>query len=322
MDTPLAPDLVRLIARHEFPRRSPDIERGELAAFNRDVFGRMLDKFQLRAGGFSAASDVEAIHDMRVLARRLAEYLEMLRPAAPTALVLAAQDYLQRFMRILSPIRNADVSRGLISETLRRDLSAVERDALLHLDRVLRKRREKRLRPALELARREESRERLAQLAQLRRGLARAKRDQREVFAGALSAHAGKRAAEALAHLQREGALTTDRDLHGLRIALRRLRYCGEACRKVGGRPSRADVARIRRFSQVLGAQHDFSVLLTRIGKESVKLGKGAAAAHVQKGMKRLGARYSRRRDVFLRAFHRLAGTDEQSPLPEGERVG
>ena len=306
----LAPGLVRLVARFELPEAASHDEK-LLPAFNRDVFGAMLDKFFQQARAFGTHSEVESIHDLRVLARRVAEYLEIVAPVAPEALLLTGQDTLQRLMKSLGPVRNADVSRGLLHETLQLDLSALERDALLHLDQVLHKRREKRLRQAVELAAREDSREGLVQLAQLRRALARTARATRRAFARALAGHVHRRSGEMLAHLRKEAALSTDDDLHALRIALRRMRYTGEATRKVARHPKLPDVERVRKILRVMGAHHDLAVLVERIGKVSAKLGDKHEPKRVKAGLERLARRFAARRDARLRAFHRLVETAE-----------
>lgn len=318
MAAALAPDLNRLITRFELPAGAPAAARRLLPAFSRKAFGPTLVKFFRLAELFRRRSDVEEIHDLRVMARRLSEYLEILGPVAPAALVMAGQDYLQRLMRSLSPVRNADVSRGLLQEAARRDLSALEKEALLFLDRALSKRREGRLGPALDLARREDSQERLAQLAQLRRALGRAGNAQKDAFAAAFPAHFRRRGEEARGHFEKEAALSSDKDLHGLRIGLRRLRYCGEMARSMGGRLRKGDIARIRRFQQILGEHHDLAVLLGRIAKEAGRLKQGDPGAEaLKKGFARLTARYARRRDVHVRAFHRLAGTETRAPRPQ-----
>lgn len=278
-----------------------------LGRYLRSVFGRTLAALFRLSDQLKEGASRDLTHDIRVLARRLMEHLDVLAPMAPPALEAGSREFLQSLVRALSPLRNADESRLLVRDALEGVLSASEREALLYLDRALKKRRRKKLQEALGMWERDRTQERLAELAQLRRALTRPGRWAKEGFPRLLAAHLERRVQAAHAHLEKLPPEPDDRQLHAMRLDIRRLRYMGEATRASMGWPPAPKLKRLTRVAQVLGEHHDLAVAVTRIGKVRSGLdSKDPEDAALLMGLGRAEARFRRLQAGRLRAFRRL----------------
>jgi len=279
------------------------------ARYKRQVFGRDLSLFFRLLDGLHLHSPPEQVHDLRVQARRLAEHLELLQAFVSPPLLLAGRDFLEHLMTALGPVRNADEARRSLQATLQRDLSVAEREAILLLDRQLMKRRTRRLQESLAYLTRSDTWERLAFLENVRRQVLRTRADKAR-FSGVLAGHLALRVSEAAEKVRRGASLTSDKELHALRIAFRRLRYTAEAAHALARRPSAFALERLRSLQRVLGSHHDFAVLLRRIARAKERLDKkDPATPMIEKGLERLAVRFGRRQQSRLRAFHRMLGS-------------
>lgn len=285
------------------PAGGPDL----LGRYLRLVYGRTLTAFYRLGDRLGEGASRDLTHDIRVMARRMAEHLEVLGPAAPPALAASCREFLVATVRAFSPLRNADETRLLVHSALALDLSASEKEALLYLDRVLKKRRRRKLEDALAAWKRDRTHERLAELGQLRRSLARPGRSTKEEFPRLLAAHLDRRVKAAHSHLEKLPPEPDDKQLHAMRLDIRRLRYMGEATRTVLNWPPAPQLRRLARIAQVLGQHHDLAVAVTRIGKARAGLdAKDLEDAALLRGLDRAEARLRRLQAGKLRAFRRL----------------
>jgi CHAD domain-containing protein len=278
-----------------------------LGRYAREVVGPALGLFCKCGDRLSAAADLDLIHDFRVMARRLSEHLEVLAYAVPEPLAVSGKDFLDTVVRELSPVRNADESLVIVRRALARDLSALEQEALLRVERRLRRRREKRLDEALRFWRRDDVQDRLAELMHLKAAAFQAPSAARRRFAHALAQHVRQRARLALGHLDHLPPDADDRRLHAMRLDARRLRYMGEATRPLLRWPAARVSDRLVRVARVLGQHHDLAVALRRVAREKEGLDReDPADAALLKGLERVEARLRRLQASRTRAFQRL----------------
>lgn len=204
----------------------------------------------------------DALHDMRVQARRLLACVEVLSPiAGGLAESAAIRMSLRKRLSALGPLRDAQVH-------LRDFVGALEAhpeiSPLLH---VLRRRERRLLKSARSKLDRTGTRKlgrRIARFSdRLAAGLADA--DAPEKLRGAFA----RTVAEALAGLNRESqADFRDHDaVHAVRVSLKQLRY-GAECLPTEMRSIRpAELKRVRKFVSWMGRIHDVEVQLVRMEK-------------------------------------------------------
>ncbi|MEP7028458.1 MAG: CHAD domain-containing protein [Candidatus Eisenbacteria bacterium] len=230
-------------------------------------------------------ADDEAIHDLRVADRRLAETLSLWRAALDDRPARRARRSLARLRRRLGLAREREVHLGL--------LRALEADApplAAEGARLLRQRLDLGLARARSAAARTARQRRLARI--LRRveragaGLA-----ARVSTAPGLVSHAAGRAARrladaraALARAAREG---DDETLHAARLCAKKARYALESLAAVGIREDEAAVSELRKAQRRLGEAHDWATLgdrVRRVQARRVALARRKAFAEFQGG--------------------------------------
>lgn len=214
------------------------------------------------------AGDAEAVHRARVATRRLREALPLAGGGERPARQLRRD--LRALTCTLGPLRELDVSLGLVVELMREEPGfepALElvREALMER----RVRRRARALPAIE--------------ALDVSALAGAVVDTVEPppshagegtghSAGPVSAQAARRrmerrAAQLRAALDQAGPLYAPEPLHAVRIAVKKLRYAVELAQSAGVPGVARDARRLKRVQDLLGGLHDWQVLADHVGR-------------------------------------------------------
>jgi len=283
--------------------------------------GALLDA----AGRVRAGEDDEAIHDLRVATRRLAETLSLWRTALETAPARKARAGLARLRRALGDVRETEVHLDLL-RLLARDASPAEAGAV----RLLRRRLEGRL------ARARHAAVRLARHGRIARILRRVERagtglSHRIAHTPGLLAHTSGRAARrfadaraALAHARLTVPLADDAALHSARIAVKKARYALESLAAIGEREDEVAVRELRRAQRDLGAVHDWAMFSAWIGHERERHARhasGVAAAEFAGGdeesaLALLAGRAAERTEAARATFH------APTPAPRREAGG
>jgi CHAD domain-containing protein len=246
-----------------------------------DAAGRLALDLRRRVTAFRAAArrtrrraDAEAIHDLRVAARRIGA-------AFFTWPFLRGGRRLRRAARAVAAVRRrvgATREREVLLAHLRERIESAPPAARVTLSGLL-MRLERRVARGWESAGRRLGRPRLRQrLRGLARRLERSVRETAASPAGlgpALGQAAGRvdrRRREALAALARARTERTDAALHAARIAVKKWRYAEEcAAAAEPGRHS-AVVPGLRALQESLGAVHDLAVLRDALAAEAARL--------------------------------------------------
>jgi len=217
-----------------------------------------------REPGTRLGEDIEALHDMRVAARRVRAALALFAEYLPVRARWLRQE-LGWLNDALAETRDLDVQLERLA-TWRATVDADERQALATLGILLRHRREGARRPLLRtLDSRRYERLVAGGVAVLRRGpLVRGGAARTSVLAVAPDL-IGKRYRKVKRLGDRIEARSAARDYHALRIACRRLRYALEFHADVYGKPLRALVRRLIALQDLLGEHQDATVAVAHL---------------------------------------------------------
>ena len=266
-----------------------------------------LDRFTRVLRGVESG-DARSLHRARVASRRLRELLPLLQLDADVAHKLGRR--LRKVTRRLGVVRELDVLLDLIEELQKS--RPQHRDALRRVGATVSKSSDharKRLRehvPANEMWRVSRKLQRVVdRLAETegkpeRRHPARAKS-----AAWAIDARLAHRAARLTGAVQDAGSVYLTERLHGVRIALKKLRYAVELAPE--SMPDHARVLRtLKRVQGLLGRMHDLQVLIDRVREVQASLMPpnlavwrelDALVVALDEACRRLHARYVRERD-------------------------
>ncbi len=273
------------------------------------------------------SEDADAIHDLRVAARRLSEAISLFGAERSRA-GKAARDGVAAVRRAAAKLRDRDVWIEWLGEArarARSEAAAVE--SLLAGEVARRKKGVRRFRSRL----RQAGVDRLAKaLAALTRSGEKTK-DERGTGpapdALALPALLAERSARAATIAARAARSGDAEELHEARIAIKRLRYAAEAVALSGFAPrggSAPLLSFLKKLQSVLGELHDRDVFLDKVarcGEKLVARKKKARREDLRKSFEALSSRLSRERERLVARFRRLvAGRD--GALARELRVG
>jgi CHAD domain-containing protein len=257
--------------------------------------------------------DVDAVHRMRVATRRLRELLPVLPGAGEDASKLRRR--LKAVTRQLGPLRELDVSAALVDE-LRGSACYDPRaiDALassLERDRARARRSVTGKRATLERARLGRRLRKVAE--ELERDASSASAVKH--LGWAVHARVVARAGPLERAIVTAGAVYLPERLHGVRIALKKLRYALELFVELGGAPE-SDLRLLKEKQDVLGRMHDLQMLTARARRlEAAPDESGASVAALstlvdalEDECRRLHARYLSERGALEALAMRLAG--------------
>ncbi len=209
-----------------------------------------------------ADGDVRSVHRARVATRRLRELLPVV-PAGGEAVSKLGRR-LRDVTRHLGPLRELDVMAQLVEELRashpahRTALDAIA--ASVERDRRAARRAVAGSRATLE---RERLARRLRALAEDATPAAAPDRVAARRWNWAVSARVVGRAERLKRAMADAGAVYLPERLHGVRIALKKLRYALELLVELGGAPA-ADLQLLKDKQDVLGRMHDLQILMAR----------------------------------------------------------
>jgi CHAD domain-containing protein len=205
------------------------------------------------------AGETDALHEVRVASRRIREALPVVGASAPAAKVKKLRRKLRRLTRLLGPIRELDVELGLI-ETQAAN-GGVPSAALALVRREVASRRQA-------LRRELKDDDPVGDLKKLLRKLekvARAKDDHQDAWRGAMAASLVRRAKTLASALDHAGPMYAPERIHGVRVAIKKVRYALEIAQHAGQSGVKALITTLKREQERLGHLHDLQALLKHV---------------------------------------------------------
>ena len=297
--------------------------RSELLKKRLDAFTRVLKGLE--------RGDVRALHSARVASRRLRELVPVLQLDSGDSRKLARR--LRRVTTRLGTVRDLDVLLLSIDE-----LHVSRRGRAPALGRVgvtvskdrdrARKRLASRL-PIVDIWRLARKLERL--VADMQVTEAAASRAAAKGWRWAVEARVSSRATRLSDAIRDAGALYLPERLHGVRVALKKLRYALELANEVSGTRGNEDVRMLKRGQDLLGRMHDLQVLTERFRQEQTSLAPptlaewkdlDALVVSLEDDCRRLHARYMRLRDALAAIAHGVDGPGHVAPARAARRAG
>jgi CHAD domain-containing protein len=251
--------------------------------------------------------DPIAVHKARVASRRVREALPVVLAAAPVKKRRKLAEDVQRVTRALGPVRELDVSLGVISELAAEHLDADGGLTVLrqHLEAARQAHRE-RLVGKLE----DYDVRRLA--ARVQRLLPKGRRAAPpDVHALAvLVVRLTRRAEELNTAIHDTGPLYAPEPIHAVRIATKKLRYAFELAHDLRLLSSRRAVTRLKLTQETLGRLHDLQVIVQRLAVVQAAMPRSYPAAEaltalaviLENRCREQHARYLLQRDKLIAA--------------------
>src|SRR4051812_32665228 len=274
--------------------------RSELLRKRVDQFTRTLDAVD--------RGDVRALHQARVVSRRMREIVPMLQLEPSATRKLGRR--LRKVTRRLGAVRELDVQLLLIDE-----LHVSGRRAQGGLGRVgvrvskarddARKRLSARL-PVSDMARLAKKLSRI--IDALRDAERTSSKGAARSWRWAIDARVAKRAARLCAAMADAGAVYLPDRLHAVRIAVKKLRYAVELAAEAAGERGTADLRLLKRIQDLLGRMHDMQMLIDEVRQTQASLAPPSVAiwrdldalvASLEDDCRRLHARYMHARDAI-----------------------
>jgi CHAD domain-containing protein len=297
-----------------------DLTKMPVSTVRATLLKKRLDTFTKTLPGVEQG-DVSSIHRARVASRRLREMLPTLH-VKHAAAVHKLGKRLRKITKRLGVVRELDVLAHVLDEV---HLSRGERSlAIGRVGMVVAKERDaarKRFAahvPVDEMRRIARKLDRVvAELADAEHAEpTHADRSWRWV----IEARVARRAAHVLTSVTDAGAVYLPERLHGVRIALKKLRYAAELLAEGGGDPAAASLRQLRRGQDLLGQMHDLAVLLDRVRGVQAALTPpnlalwrdlDALVVALENDCRRLHARYMRSRDAIVELATGWSGVDK-----------
>ena len=230
------------------------------------LFEKRFDAFKRALAGVQSW-DAEAIHESRIGSRRLRELVPILGLDHGLQRKLGRQ--LRRVTRRLGAVREADVLTRILSQLER---EGCDRRIIEHVSQVI----GEEAREARESVRHrfdERDRERLIEaLTRVARELTARKPNGRNRGVvrpasqrSAIDARVARRASRLALAIGDAGALYAPEALHGVRVALKKLRYALEVFNEARGQDDPKMMTLLRKMQQTLGRLHDLEMLGKRV---------------------------------------------------------
>lgn len=266
------------------------------------------------------AGDVKAVHRARVASRRLRELLPVLQLEQGTAKKLRKR--LKKATRQLGTLRELDVLLELTD-----DLMKSGRHSETALRRVVSD-----VRRSRDAVRREVKGRKLA--ADFRRVVKAAEKAGRQLagpedgntaraWKWAIDARVARRASSLKNAIGKAGAIYLPGRVHGVRIALKKLRYGVELLGEASGVDVKIDLRDLKRVQRLLGRLHDVQVLVDRVRDVQASLNPPDLVAWkdldllviaLDESCRRLHARYVREREGLVAMCDRFVARATSAP--------
>ena len=269
-----------------------------------------------RLHDFAKAPDpVAAVHDLRVVSRRLRTFLAVFEPLLSRSLTRRTRRQLRRITRALGPLRELDVDAEQLGVWLRRSEDDAQRAALEYLLERLDTRRDRERRRAWARIRR-------VDFGAIRRDLSRALEELAARDAApsiTLEATASRALEGALGRVRRQRArhdldLENATRMHRLRIATKHLRYTVELVAPTLGEHHLPLHRSARALQDVLGRHHDRVVLERLVGQRRAVLERRGRAV-LARGLVIISAALASERRSLYQQFAALPATLEPRAL-------
>jgi CHAD domain-containing protein len=210
------------------------------------------------------SGDPAGVHKARVASRRMREALPVVLADVPARKMKRAVRDFRRVTRALGPVRELDVTLGVLREAGAADPDAAA--SLRIVARVIETERDQRRQEMLGRLERVDAERVAARVVSLAEpashvGPALAEPVSRAVLAVRIV----RRVRELEQADAAVGALYSPEPLHRVRIATKKLRYAMELAHELRQLPSRKAVRLLERMQDTLGRMHDLQVLLDRL---------------------------------------------------------
>ena len=223
---------------------------------------KRLEKFASLYPRILIKDDPETIHDVRVWSRRLQEILRILFPKPGNKKSRKLARMLRRTRRALGNCRNLDVLASLIQDKIAATGNPVSRDAWDHLRTYILEKRNPELRDARDKLSRYDLVDFVNRTQALLSSLKSSDDSQATLSTSVSKAWADWNETVELAKQQAE-----PEQIHGLRIAGKRLRYRVELLAELGNSDAKTRIKALKALQDQLGDWHDRQVLLETAGK-------------------------------------------------------
>lgn len=252
------------------------------------------------------------IHKARVASRRVREALPIVLAQAPSKKAARLRRSFRRVTRALGPVRELDVTLGLLDEGLQGDEAAIE--ALAGFRRSLEADRASRrvhMLAQLDAIDFEVLVERIEHLMDERADETEEAHTLPAAIAGTLGVRVARRVRGLRVAVENAGPLYAPEALHAVRITVKKLRYALELAHEMRDLPSRRPLTRLRAAQDLLGHLHDDEVLVGRlrsaenarpIDDEPARRAVGDLIARIEVRCRERHARYVSGRDRLLAA--------------------
>jgi CHAD domain-containing protein len=295
-------------------------------------FRKRLDAFA-QALGRVEEGDVEALHRTRVASRRLRELLPLLELDRDLTRKLTRR--LRKVTKRLGGVRELDVLVLLIQklaeddryspaalQQLRAAADKARAGARGRLAAKLPTAKLERLALKLERVSKNLEPDRSVESRTRRRGV----NGPGRAWFWALEARVARRATLVRAAIEAAGAVYAPERLHGVRIALKKLRYAAELAAEARRKQTTADVLALEAAQDLLGRLHDLEMLLVRGREAQASLSPPDLAAWrhlgslvhvVEDDCRQLHGRYMRDRAGLIAVANRMG-----AGAREGQRAG
>lgn len=252
-------------------------------------------KLLVRHARRAREGDPEAVHQARVASRRIREMLAIAEAAADGEARSLSRE-VKRIGRVLGPIREIDVSRGVWNDEAHAGTWPATVVARLERRAAAERRRfEPAMRTTLDRVAESGVRRRLNDLAEL---LGDRPRDRQ--LRQALTRSVRERAQALVRAIEAAGTIYAAEPLHAVRISAKQLRYALELARHLAGVPLSRPLAQIKAQQDLLGRLHDLQVVQDRLQALATEKGASpaalrafkAAAADLERECRALHARF------------------------------
>jgi CHAD domain-containing protein len=279
------------------------------------VGARAVDELERKHRSVCDAYSEDALHEVRVAARRVRALLDLLGSRAAHGKRRKADKAVRRILKATRALRDADVQAERIAKRFARVDHGSERAALEHLMTLLEARR---------IRRREKALAKLHELpmsdvaAAARSAIGRAVRRLERHGGSAWPAFVQESVRASLTRAlvtmpEVDDELAVER-LHGMRIATKRMRYALDLLRPLLDDPAPDVLDQLKSLQRLLGDHHDLALLAARVKKELPALER-AGSTLIAEGIEHEIGRIARERKKVFQALRQALVSEEQSDL-------
>jgi CHAD domain-containing protein len=257
----------------------------------------------------------DALHDLRVAARRARALLDLMMPAVPRGAGRKAYKSVRRILRATRAARDADVQLAAVSKRLVRIEQGAERAGLEHLVSKLESRAQRHRKRTLAKLEEQDFADVVSNVtAAVERGVHRLEQHGGSAWPGFVHAAMHASLDGALVPVPEVDDETAVQRLHAMRISTKRLRYTLDLLRPVLNDGPAAVFDSLKRVQRLLGDHHDLALLAQRIQRE-LRVLEQAGCTLLIEGVEGEVARIGReRRKIFQQLRHAFV-TDERAAL-------